>query len=69
MEAGRRRVSIDELRSLAELYNVDVAWLAGTTSGEEGPRVELAARELAKLKDDDLDRVLLLLKSLRKGKE
>jgi transcriptional regulator with XRE-family HTH domain len=68
MEAGRRKVSADELRQLAEAYEVDIAWLAGTKSMGDLPRVELAARELAKLKKDDLDRVLQLLQSLRQGK-
>ncbi|HDZ21844.1 MAG TPA: XRE family transcriptional regulator [Phycisphaerae bacterium] len=68
MEAGRRKVSADELRQLAELYEVDIAWLAGSQSTENQPGVELAARELAKLKKDDLDRVLQLLQSLRRGK-
>jgi len=69
MEAGRRRVSADELRRLADLYEVDIAWLAGSRSMEDQPRIELAARELAKLKDDDLDRVLRLLRSLRRDRE
>jgi transcriptional regulator with XRE-family HTH domain len=68
MEAGRRKVSADELRRLADLYEVDIAWLAGSRSTEDQPRIELAARELAKLKEDDLDRVLRLLQSLRRGK-
>jgi transcriptional regulator with XRE-family HTH domain len=68
MEAGRRKVSTEELRQLADLYEVDIAWLAGTRSVDNRPRVELAARELAKLKEDDLDRVLRLLQSLRHSK-
>ncbi len=66
MEAGRRKVSADELRGLADLYEVDIAWLAGSRNTEDQPTIELAARELAKLKDDDLDRVLRLLRSLRR---
>ena len=69
MEAGRRKVSADEMRQLAELYEVDIEWLAGTQSIGDRPLVELAARELAKLKKEDLDRVLQLLQSLRRGKE
>lgn len=68
MEAGRRRVSAEELAELADLYAVDVSWLA---SGEAVPdehqaRVELAARELFKLREEDLDRVLKVLSVLRK---
>lgn len=68
MEAGRRRVSAEELAELADLYVVDLSWLAG---GEAAPdehqaRVELAARELSKLREEDLDRVLKVLSVLRK---
>jgi hypothetical protein len=47
-----------------------VAWLAGSEGGDEGvdDRVRLAARELSKLKRDDLDKVLRLLSSLRKSR-
>ena len=65
-EAGRRRLSAEELGRLAELYKVDVGWLAGDDRGDERrERVELAARELAKLDNKDLDRVLDLLSALR----
>lgn len=69
MEAGRRRVSAEELAKLAELYVVDLSWLAGgeTRPAEHQDRVELAARELSKLRDEDLDRVLKMLSALRKG--
>ena len=57
MEAGNRRVSADEVARLAEIYDVSVAWLLGEapeTLDAQDPRVELAARELSKLKPDDL---------------
>ena len=72
MEAGRRKVSVNELTKLAEIYSVDIKWLAGTTlddkNGDE--RICFAARQLAKLKSDDLDKVMNLLSALRpkKGK-
>lgn len=68
IEAGRRRVQADELRELAKLYHVSVSWLLGDTGKDDDlqdAKVRLAARELAKLKADDLDRVLNLLASLR----
>jgi transcriptional regulator with XRE-family HTH domain len=69
MEAGRRRVAAEELATLATLYHVDTAWLAGQDpSDEDTDRIKLAARELGKLKPDDLGRVMDLLKALRKGK-
>ena len=66
IEAGRRRVSADELSSLAELYGVSVSWIV---EEEENPlsndRATLAARELGKLSDADLDRLLELIRSFR----
>jgi transcriptional regulator with XRE-family HTH domain len=70
MEAGRRKVSVDELTKLARIYSIDMEWLAGSTpdatNGDE--RIQFAARQLAKLKDDDLDKVLNLLYALRPQK-
>jgi transcriptional regulator with XRE-family HTH domain len=67
-EAGRRRVPVEELSELAKIYGVSVNWLAGF--GEDklelgNGKVELASRELGKLKSEDLDRVLHLLAALR----
>ena len=68
IEAGNRRVSADELARLAEIYDVGVAWLLGEapdTFDARDPRLELAARELTKLKPDDLERLLKLLAAMR----
>lgn len=68
MEAGNRRVSADELARLADIYDVSTAWLLGDAPeriDSKDPRVELAARELTKLKPDDLDRLLKLLAAMR----
>jgi transcriptional regulator with XRE-family HTH domain len=68
IEAGNRRVSADELSRLAGIYDVNVAWLLGETPDTldaQDPRLELAARELTKLKPDDLDRLLKLLAAMR----
>jgi transcriptional regulator with XRE-family HTH domain len=68
MEAGNRRVSADELARLAEIYDVSAAWLLGEapeTIDPQDPRLELAARELSKLKPDDLERLLRLLAAMR----
>lgn len=70
MEAGNRRVSADELARLAEIYDVSVAWLIGEapdTLDAHDPRLQLAARELSKLKPDDLERLLKLLAAMRSG--
>jgi transcriptional regulator with XRE-family HTH domain len=68
IEAGRRRVQADELSQFAKMYHVSVSWLLGEEGGvdphEEKARV--AARELMKLKAEDLDRVMNLVKSFRR---
>jgi len=51
IEAGRRKVSADELIALSRLYDVSVAWLIETTSEIPDPRIELAARELVKTEE------------------
>ncbi len=68
IEAGNRRVSAEELVKFAETYDVTVSWLLGETAEQlemDDPRLQLAARELSKLKPDDLDRLLRLLASMR----
>jgi transcriptional regulator with XRE-family HTH domain len=67
-EAGRRRVSADELAQFSKHYGVSPSWLMGTSPEAieaTDARVELAARELGKLQPEDLDRVLQLLAALR----
>lgn len=68
MESGKRKVSASELARLAEIYDVRLPYFIGSNSANEDinqARFELAARELSKLKTEDLDRVLQLLASLR----
>ncbi len=68
IEKGRRRVSADELRGFADTYKVPLAWLACSDAEDtdaERERIELAARELSKLRQDDLNRVLELLSVFR----
>lgn len=68
MEAGRRKVSAEELSQLANIYHVSISWLTNDEPEVPDPAVELAARELAKLKKEDLDKVIQLLRMLRKAK-
>jgi transcriptional regulator with XRE-family HTH domain len=68
IEAGRRRVPGEELTRLAEIYNVSISWLMRDESEVPDPTVELAARELAKLRKEDLDTVMNVLRTLRKAK-
>ena len=68
IEAGRRRVSAEELATLAEMYGVNVPWIVGEKDEDSSlaaDRVKLAARELSKLREEDLDRVLQLVQALR----
>lgn len=67
-EAGRRKVSAEELSKLAQIYNVSVAWLIGDESEtEDEARIQLAAREFSKLKPEDVERLFNLLKILHKS--
>ena len=67
IESGRRRVAADELAMFADLYSVNMDWLAGR--GEEKAdiirdKLQLAARKVAGLKNGDLEKVIDLLTSL-----
>lgn len=67
LEAGRRKVSAEELSMLADLYGVNIPWIIGEEeeSVAASDRAKLAARELSKLKDEDLDRLLRLIRALK----
>lgn len=69
IEAGRRRVTAEEIRTFSKLYEISESWLLGGsgTTGEQDPRVDLAARELSKLSKDDFERVVRLLHAVRAG--
>jgi transcriptional regulator with XRE-family HTH domain len=70
IEAGRRRVSVEELEQFAVLYGVGLAWLSCSEAGPVDPaedRLQLAARELSRLKPEDLNRLLGLLQTMRQG--
>jgi transcriptional regulator with XRE-family HTH domain len=72
LEAGRRGVSVEELTKLAEIYGVGLSWLACTDTDSPNPvkdRLELAARQLSKLKKADLDRVIELLTAIGVSRE
>lgn len=68
IEAGRRRVSAEELIQFADLYHIDIKWITGEKKENEGilnDQLQLAAREVANLKPEDLEKVISLLNSLR----
>ncbi|MGA2031212.1 MAG: helix-turn-helix transcriptional regulator [Thermoguttaceae bacterium] len=67
IEAGRRRVSAEEIKVFAELYGIDANWI---TEGSKDPighsdKILLAARRLSKLKDTDLERLMQLIQMMR----
>lgn len=69
IEAARRAVPAEELGEFAKLYSVSVSWLTSEPHDVDSDKLELAARELSKLKPADVDRLIDLLKSLRGGPE
>ena len=71
-EAGNRKISATELTEMGRIYGVGISWL--TDEGNVGPdperdRIELAARELARLRKEDLETVLQLVRSIRSKPE
>lgn len=72
IEAGERNVRIEEIAQFAEMYEVSRDWILSGDSvlaGEADPRIELAARELQKLKKDDLESILRLIQVLRSNED
>jgi transcriptional regulator with XRE-family HTH domain len=70
MEAGNRRVSTEELEQLAVHFDVSTSWLLGEDEGDkpDQAKLQLAARELEKLKPEDLDRLMKVLAAIRQEK-
>lgn len=72
IEAGRRRVSADELAQFASIYKVEISWI---TSGDEdiekgiSEELKLAARELSSLESEDLDRLMRIIKIVKGRRE
>jgi len=68
IEAGNRRISVDELKQFAQLYDVSLAYLTAETPDAlslNDPQLELAARELKKLSPESLEKLLHALAALR----
>ena len=67
IEAGRRKVSTEELKKFAMTYGVSTSWLLADSELAEKPetRIRLAARELASLREEDLERILSIVRSLK----
>ncbi|MEM1010632.1 MAG: helix-turn-helix transcriptional regulator [Planctomycetota bacterium] len=72
IESGQRNVKTEELSRLADIYGVKESWLIkgdDALEGERDPRILLAARELGKLQQKDLDAILRLIQVLRADRE
>lgn len=72
IEAGQRVVRPDEIARLAQIYGVKESWIIKGDSvlgDTNDPRIELAARELAKLRTADLDAILRMIKVMRSKRE
>lgn len=68
IEAGRRKVSVEEMVLFADLYEVDMNWLSGQGADQVDlmrDKLQLAARQVANLKSEDLEKVIELLTSLK----
>jgi transcriptional regulator with XRE-family HTH domain len=68
IEAGNRKVSTDELSLFAAHYDVKESWLLGKSPDRaevSDPKLQLAARELSKLKPEALDNLLKLIAAMK----
>lgn len=70
IEAGQRVVRPDEIARFASLYGVQEAWIIHGDTGiaAKDARVEIAARELAKLRKEDLEAILKVIKVMRSNR-
>jgi transcriptional regulator with XRE-family HTH domain len=68
IEAGNRNVTMPEISQFAEVYDVDPVWLSGVGADKLDPqdeRLQLAFRELKRIKPEDLDQLMRVLAALR----
>ncbi|MCY4561849.1 MAG: helix-turn-helix transcriptional regulator [Flavobacteriaceae bacterium] len=68
IEAGRRKVSAEELIQFSKLYKVDSSWLLSEEDDSEiaQGKLKFAARELSKMSDKDKNKLIEILKILPK---
>lgn len=67
IEAGRRKVSAEEIVEFSKLYKVDTSWLLNEGSVEiDQGKLKFAARELSKMSDEDKDKLFQILNILPK---
>ncbi len=65
IEAGRRNVTSEETVKFADIYDVNASWLIDKEAEEQDPKVLMEARQLSKLREEDLNSVIKLLNSLK----
>lgn len=68
IELGQRVVRPDEVARFAEIYGVKEEWIIRgdiALEDQSDPRIEIAARELSKLRKDDLDAILKIIRTMR----
>lgn len=68
IEAGQRQLRPDEIVHFAKLYDVKESWIvSGDSALDEvlDPKIEIAARELSKLRPEDLTTILTLIRVMR----
>jgi transcriptional regulator with XRE-family HTH domain len=69
IEAGKRKVSAEEIIQFANLYKVGTSWLLlkeGENESHMTEQLKFAARELGKLSKEDIEKLLHVLKILPK---
>lgn len=68
IEAGRRKVSADEIAAFATVYGIPIDWIIRGADADQpdDARILVAARELSKMSEPDLARLLKMLQMLRK---
>ena len=68
IEAGRRKVSMEELVSFSDIYDVSIDWLLGNSLGYTDvvkDRLRITVRNMTGIKQEDLNQVIALLTSLK----
>ena len=67
IEAGRRKVTAEEIEMFASLYSVSANWLINGSIENDASdaKIQIAARELSKMSDEDIESLMKTLKMLR----
>ncbi len=69
IEQGRRNVSGTELIQFSDIYDVDVNWiLSGAEDEYANSKIQLAAREISKMTEDEVNKLFKLLSSMKKSR-